>query len=172
MLSISNICECKTCIFIPQFSARNKRHVAVCSTNQFLTCYLAQLKFILAPLPQYQYSGLEFSLHNSSLIFVPGFFCQFIVNLFQYLKVCNIKSEILESLTTFSWKIAETDLVRIYSNAAIITCPALFCGQILIMLDSTAKAVVVLMMATSPDLQFVIAVFQQLTLFFPQCIHT
>lgn len=100
-------------------------------------------------------------------IFVPGFFCQFIVQICKKLNVSSIDL----SVNSFDFaNIAE--FVQVYSNGAVIKCPSLLHGEIMISLEARAASIVVLMMATNPNLEYITSVFDSLAEGFPQCIFS
>jgi hypothetical protein len=58
-----------------------------------------------------QYSGIRFTLSRNQLIFVPGFFCQLIVSLFEKLNL------------------SKRELGRIHNNGAVVSCSGLLLGN-------------------------------------------
>lgn len=60
--------------------------------------------------------------------------------------------------------------MQVYSNGAVFTCPSLFHGRAIVTLGAGANSIAMLMMATNPDLHYMILPFQQLTAQYTQCI--
>lgn len=58
-----------------------------------------------------------------------------------------------------------------HENGAIIRCPGLFAGEIIVMVEDSRKSIVIAMLASSPDTEYVISVIQELIQgHFPQYI--
>lgn len=63
------------------------------------------------------------------------------------------------------------EFVSVFSNGAVIKCPGLLHGEVMIMLEPRAKSIVALMMATNPNLEYITAVFTSLSETFYQRIQ-
>lgn len=119
--------------------------------------------------PEFQILGFEYKTQNDC-VFVPGFFCQLLVELFKFYNVSTIFFWNAKTVFYIS-KIGNQDLVEVHSNGAVFTCPSLFCGQVIVTLGAGAKSISIVMIATNPDVHYLTFTFQQLVLQYPQCIQ-
>jgi len=101
------------------------------------------LKFLMKPNVTLQYTGIRITAPKQT-IFIPGFFCQLMVGI---LRKFNIFKE---------------DLVNVYQNGAVIRCPGLFQGEMIVMIESSKKSIMFVMMAPDPDLEYAVSVFHHL----------
>lgn len=64
------------------------------------------------------------------------------------------------------------DIATVYENGAIIRCPGLFAGEILVMVEQSRTSIVIAMLASDPDIEYAVSVFRDLIQDnFPQCIR-
>jgi hypothetical protein len=63
------------------------------------------------------------------------------------------------------------DIVKVFQNGAVIKCPGLFEGEIIVEFENAKKSIIFAMIAPNPDLEYVTTVFKALiSRSFPQCI--
>ena len=59
----------------------------------------------------------------------------------------------------------------VYENGAVVYCPGLFSGELVMMIESSRRSILMVMNATDPDMAYVILVFNELVRnSFTQCI--
>jgi hypothetical protein len=63
------------------------------------------------------------------------------------------------------------DIVKVFQNGAVIKCPGLFQGEIIVKFENVRKLIIFAMIAPNPDLEYVTTVFKALiSCSFQQCI--
>lgn len=112
-------------------------------------------------------SGVRTTSPNGT-IFVPGFMCQFMVSLFNKFNL-STNYNIFEDFEII--KIYRGEFLQVCENGAIIQCPGLFEGEMIVMVEYSLKSIVVAMNATDPDTEYAMSVLRLLINDkFPQCI--
>lgn len=107
-----------------------------------------------------QYALLGIRFHSpKGTVYTPGFFCQLIVSLFETMNVSKFSIPLLfiDKLQIF-----KEDILLVCENGAIIRCPGLFEGELIVMVEHTRRSIVVAMNATYPDLDDTTSAFRRL----------
>eukprot|EP00026_Physarum_polycephalum_P001439 Phypoly_transcript_01440.p1 GENE.Phypoly_transcript_01440~~Phypoly_transcript_01440.p1 ORF type:complete len:1130 (-),score=207.03 Phypoly_transcript_01440:9-3374(-) len=100
-------------------------------------------KFHFSPGEKKSITGVRF-VAPPGTIFVQGFICQLLVELFNTLNVYK------------------ADIQMVCENGAIIRCPGLFAGEMIVMTEFSHKTLIIAMNASDPDTDYAVAVFNEL----------
>ena len=106
-------------------------------------------------------------------IFLPGFFCQLIIEVLSRLNVSILGwfNNTIQSSLDLSKKIYRGDIKLVRANGIVVRCPGLFKGELIMILDNSQKSIFIAMMASKPDIEVISLAFKKLcNESFVQCI--
>lgn len=113
------------------------------------------------------YVGLQIDT-PSDIMFLPGFMCQLFVSFLSKLNVCAL---IYFFSFIYNHQSYQEEISTIKSNRIIFRCPGLFNGEVIVMVDASNKIITMVLMATKPNVEWFISIFQKLCqMSFNQCI--
>ena len=166
------------------------------STNEY---HAEKIKFSISQPHKFRYSGLRINA-SSNQVFTSGFFCRLVVTIFAALNVSiqAILIHLVHPSRSFSFlyfvfsffyviyvsfisfvcspslkdpKITRRELMSVHSNGIVLSCQGMFLGQLLVKMSRQADSIVVLQLASLPDLGFVVSAINELIAsHFQQCM--
>ena len=166
------------------------------STNGY---HAEKIEFSISQPHKFRYSGLRINA-SSNQVFTSGFFCRLVVTIFAALNV-SIQAILIHIVHPFAFafyvfsflfyikwfilfrlfvclfsslkdpKITRRELVSVHSNGIVLSCQGMFLGQLLVEMSRQADSIVVLQLASLPDLGFVVSAINGLiAAHFQQCM--
>lgn len=134
------------------------------------------MRFTLEFNPRYHMEGIQITAPVGK-VFVPGILCQLIVALCSELNVSFLKYPFLCLLDPFfdlDEKIFYHEIIKIASNAILLTCAGVMDGQLMVFADpkNVFRSIQFLALASNPNLDQVVEIFNAtFSKLFPSCIH-
>lgn len=114
-----------------------------------------------------QQAGLRYS-SPKGIIFMPGFFSQLIV---KALKVLNVCTTILYEVMLKTKQLCLEDIRKMYQNGAVLRCPGLFHGELVVAIDEEHSSIIYAMQGSNLDRDYVSSIFTKVVKRrFKQCI--
>lgn len=104
-------------------------------------------------------AGLRFS-SPKNMVFIAGFFGQLIVKLMNALKV-SVGFNIILCFLRLN-KLFRENIIQFNSNGAVLQCPGLFHGELIIAMEAGSQSIIFAIQASNPDLRVISKVFNKL----------
>lgn len=69
-------------------------------------------------------------------------------------------------------QIYQEDIITVCANGAIVRCPGLFNGEMIVMVEHSHQSIIIAMNVAQIDIEDAVSTFRRLIAHYPQCIFT